>query len=141
MLYQGTKSTVVASQTMENLKSQSIVGDRNTKIVKRSSNILKFITISLHIRESSKRNIIELRLKVKNTRGFVTLKIVLNASPSIKSTIIGTDNQFKKGGTKSTINPCTNNVIKTFPIEVFGDRCFRRVIGNDMRIYKISRTM
>ena len=141
VLNQGSKGTIVGSQTMKNLKSQPIVRNRSAKIVKGSSKILKFVTISLHIRKISKGNIIEFGLKMKNTRSFIVLKIILNVSPSIKSTIIGTDNRCNKRRTDSTMNPRAENIIKTLPFGVLRNRCFSRVIEKNMGIHKMSLTM
>ena len=109
---------------MKNLKSQSIIGDRSTKISKRSSNSFKFVAIGFDIGEIQKRNFIKLRLKMENPGGFIILKIVLKTSPTIKSTIIGTNNGLEKGWTNRTINPCANDVIKSLLFGILRGRCF-----------------
>ena len=61
--------------------------------------------------ESPAKELIKLRFKIKNTGSFIVVKVIFNAIPSIKSTIFGLNNRFKKSGTNSAINPCTNNII------------------------------
>ena len=79
--------------------------------------------------------------KMKNARGFIILKIIINASPSIKCTIFGTDNRLEKRGTYRTINPCANNIIKPLSFEVFSNRRFGGVIEKNMIFYKIGSIM
>ena len=110
---------------MKNLKSQPIIVDRNTKISKRSSNSFKYVELGFDIGKIRERNFIKLRLKMKNLGGFIIMKIVLKKSPSIKSTIIRTNNRLEKGWTNRTINPYANDVIKLLPFEIFRSRCFR----------------
>ena len=113
------KSFVFRSQAMKNLESQSIIGDGSAKISKRSSNSFKFIAIRFHIGKIGWRNVIKLRLKMKNSRGLTILKVVLKTSPSIKGTFIRTNYRLKERWTNRAINPCANNVIKTWPFEIF----------------------
>ena len=97
------------------MKSQLIIGDGATKVVKGSGKGLEFIIISLWIWETRERGIIKLRLKVENTESFIILKIIFDAVPSIKGTILKENNSLKKSATNSTINSYANNIIKTLP--------------------------
>ena len=76
---------------MKDLKSQMIIRDGSAKIIESKHKILKFITISLHIREARKGEFIKLGFKMKNAGSLIVLKIILKAVPSIKSTIIVTN--------------------------------------------------
>ena len=96
---------------MKDLMSQMINANGGTKIIRSGRNIFEFIAITFHIRELSKRKLIKLRIKVKNTRSFIVVKVIFDAIPSIKNTIFRLNNRCKKTRTNSAINLCTNNII------------------------------
>lgn len=126
---------------MDNVKSQRIIRDGGTNIVDISSNTVEFIAITLHIRKLSERKLIKLRFKMKNMSSFIVVKNFFDAVPSISSSIFRLNNGLKKNDTKSTINPCVNNIIKLLTLEVPWFRCFGRIIGNNMIKQKMGTTM